>query len=119
MAWKFSDSKPIYIQVADILTMDIIRGAYSLGQRFPSVRDLASAANINPNTMQRALSELEEKNILVSQGTNGRLVTDDEGLIQKLKNDIINDKFFSFYKEVRGMGLSKTDIINYINSLEE
>ncbi len=118
MAWKFSADKPIYIQVSDILTMDILRGVYSLGSRFPSVRDIAAAANINPNTAQRALSDLEDKKLLITNGTSGRVVTDDKLLLDKLQTDMISSEVNEFYKKMLLMGVSKEKLIKIINEME-
>ncbi len=118
MAWKFSADKPIYIQVFEILMLDILKGVYPLGSRFPSVRDIAAAANINPNTAQRALCELEDKKLVITNGTSGRIVTTDSGLIKSLSDSIIDTEVNEFYKKMLSMGVSKEKLINLINERE-
>lgn len=81
MQWKFSGEKPVYQQIMELLRGAILAGEYGPGSRVAPVRDLAMAANVNPNTMQRALMELEREGILVSCGTMGRFVTDDRFII--------------------------------------
>ncbi len=119
MAWKFSSDKPIYLQVSDILALDILKGVYPAGSRFPSVRDIAAAANINPNTAQRALTELESKNLIITHGTSGRIVTTDTELLNTKKEDIISSEVKSFYQKMRAMGVSKQNLIYFIKELEE
>ena len=77
MAWKFNDNAPIYLQIVNTLKRNIASGAYPPGSRLPSVRDLALEAGVNPNTMQRALSELERSGLVNSQRTAGRFITED------------------------------------------
>ena len=76
MQWNLSDNRPIYLQLMDTITLAITSGALPAGSRLPSVRELAAQAGVNPNTMQRALSELERSGLLYSQRTAGRFVTD-------------------------------------------
>ena len=78
MSWKFTGEKPVYQQIMDHIRGDIIRGKLPAGARIPAVRELAMIANVNPNTMQRALTELDKEGILVCCGTLGRFVSDDE-----------------------------------------
>ncbi len=119
MAWKFIADKPIYLQVADIIMLDILRGVYPLGSRFPSVRDIAAAANINPNTAQRALGELEEKKLVITNGTSGRIVTTNIETIELLQNDLIKQEVKEFYQRMNLIGVSKQELIKIINKLEE
>ena len=76
MAWELSDDRPIYLQLMEHIQGDILSGVYPLGGKLPSVRDLAACASVNPNTMQKALSELERSGLLYSQRTSGRFVTE-------------------------------------------
>ncbi len=119
MAWKFTSDRPIYLQVTDIIMLDILRGVYPLGSRFPSVRDIAAAANINPNTAQRALGELEEKKLVITNGTSGRIVTTDNEIIEHLRNALVEQEVKEFYKRMRFIGIKKEELIQIINKLEE
>lgn len=81
MQWKFTGDKPVYQQIMEHLRCAVLTGGYQPGARIEPVRELAMMANVNPNTMQRALSELEREGILVGCGTLGRFVTSDEDIL--------------------------------------
>ena len=87
MEWNFKNGIPIYSQIIDEMTMRIASGAYAPGDKLLSVRDMATEAGVNPNTMQRALSELERLGLVHTERTSGRFVTQDEELIMKLKKE--------------------------------
>ena len=79
MKWDFSSDAPIYAQLILQIKVGIVSGAFPPGERLPSVRDLATEAGVNPNTMQRALTELERDGLVYSQRTAGRFVTESGG----------------------------------------
>ena len=81
MAWELNGERPIYLQLVEQIRLRIISGRYAPGERLPSVRDLAAEAAVNPNTMQRALVELESCGLVITQGTMGRIVTDSNEII--------------------------------------
>ena len=83
MAWVLEDGRPIYAQLVERLQVQIVSGAYPPGGKLPSVRELAAVAEVNPNTMQKAFAELEKSGLIITQGTNGRVVTEDERLIPR------------------------------------
>ena len=85
MNWEFDSSRPIYTQLCDLLLGKILSGIYQSGEKLPSVRELAAEAGVNPNTVQRALSELERQGYVYTLRTNGRFVTSDEALLQEGK----------------------------------
>ena len=85
MPWNLNSSRPIFIQLIEIIQIDIISGKYAPGGKLPSVRDLAAEAAVNPNTMQKALSELERSGLVFSQRTSGRFITEDTKMIEELK----------------------------------
>ncbi len=85
MSWKFTGEKPVYQQIMDHIRADIIRGKLAAGARIPAVRELAMIANVNPNTMQRALTELEKEGILICCGTLGRFVSDDQLVLDQTR----------------------------------
>lgn len=88
MAWELNSNQPIYSQIISKVTLDIISGVYKPGDRLPSVRDLAADAAVNPNTMQKALSELERTGLVSSNRTSGRFITDDVSMIDDLKRQM-------------------------------
>ena len=105
MSFEFDNNKPIYLQLVDIIKLKIISKELKPGSKLSSVRDMAQEFGVNPNTMQRALSELERENLLYSQRTSGRFVTDNEesSIIGKVSGspytvaDELNTKFFTLY----------------------
>ena len=91
MNWKFSGDRPVYQQIISLIRGAILRGELPSGGKVPSVRDLAAEAQVNPNTMQRALTELEREGLLVSGGTSGRTVTQDTGILTALREDTLGE----------------------------
>lgn len=91
MAWEFKDDRPIYTQLLEQIQRMIISGKYKPGDRLPTVRDLAAEAAVNPNTVQRALTELERIGLVYSQRTSGRMITDDESKIAEIKEKMAED----------------------------
>lgn len=113
MAWQFHNDRPIYTQLLEQIRMRIISGTYPLGSKLPSVRDLASTAAVNPNTMQKALSELERSGLIYSQRTSGRYVTENADMIQTLKKDIAKEKIKEFFTLMNQLGfeISETALL--------
>ncbi len=110
MPWDISSEKSVYLQLVDIIKQKIMSGEYQPGQRLASVRELAADAAVNPNTMQRALSELEREGLLYTQRTSGRFVSEDAGLIAGLRVSGAEQKAREFYQEMIQSGLSAEEI---------
>lgn len=104
MAWNLKDDRPIYSQLVEQVALRIIRGVYPAGQKLPSVRELAADAAVNPNTMQRALTELERGGLIYTQRTSGRYITDSSELIEKAKSDLARSEVSSFLENMRALG---------------
>ena len=117
MAWKFDDDRPIYTQLLEQIEMKIICGEYPPGSKMPSVRELASQAAVNPNTMQRALQELERNGLVETQRTAGRIVTENRQIIQNAKNIIAREKTVNYVRTMSNLGISKAEIIGYIDEI--
>ena len=117
MTFDFDNNIPIYLQLVEQLKKDIISGKLSAGERLPSVRDLALQLKVNPNTVQKALAELEDVGLVFTERTNGKFVTEDITLIEKCKQeyaDIITQKYI---KTMKNIGLNKNEVLLLINSL--
>lgn len=117
MNFVFDNNIPIYIQLVEQLKISIISGNILPGERLPSVRELALLTKVNPNTMQKALVELEELNLIYTERTNGKYVTEDKSLIQKYKEEYakeLADKYFSSMKDI---GFNKEETIEYLKTL--
>ncbi|MCR5691842.1 MAG: GntR family transcriptional regulator [Eubacterium sp.] len=116
MAWKLDSSKPIYIQLIEVLEGRIVSGDYQPGQKIPSVRELAGEAGVNPNTMQKALVELESKGMIVTNRTSGRYVTENTKVLDSLKNSNADEFVEEFIKGMKGLGFSEKDIREIVDS---
>ena len=110
MAWILDDTRPIYLQIEDLIKTNIIAGVYQPGQKLPSVRDLAAEASVNPNTMQKALTELERSGLVYTQRTSGRFITEDISKMTELKEQLAREQIQLFLKDMEQLGLSRDDI---------
>lgn len=117
MSWEFQTDRPIYLQIAEQFVAGILSGEYPAGSRLGSVRDLAASAAVNPNTMQKALAELERMGLLHSNRTSGRFITDDESVIRKLRENLAQEKVTLFLSQMYQMGFQKEDLIQFISEL--
>ena len=111
MAWQFNSNRPIYQQIVDEIELRILNGTYEMGMRLPSVRDLAVLAAVNPNTMQRALAELEEMGLVTTQRNTGRTVTTDETAVSRardIKADLLAE---TFMMQMQALGLSRKEVL--------
>jgi len=116
MAWKFTSDAPIYLQIMDEIKLRIAQGRLKPGDKVPAVRDLALKAGVNPNTMQKALSELEREGVLYSQRTSGRFVSDQSEANANLKNNIASKHIEAYINGMRDLGLSNDEIIDAIKN---
>lgn len=112
--WNFSNDKPVYLQIIDELYLRISSGTYKPGERIPSVRDLAEEARVNPNTMQKALAEVEREGYIISLRTSGKYLTDDINLIEALKNNRAENVICTFTAEMKKMGISMSEAIKML-----
>lgn len=110
MPWNLDSSRPIYLQIIEQVQMDIITGRYQPGDKLPSVRDLAQEAAVNPNTMQKALSELERSGLIYSQRTSGRFITEDKELIHQMKKELAAAEVSAFVAHMKQLGITPEEI---------
>lgn len=118
MNFNFDNNLPIYIQLVDQVKMEIISGKLSPGERLLSVRELALKAKVNPNTMQKALTELERRNLIYTERTNGKYVTIDNNLIKKYKEEYAQNLANHYFSSMENIGFSKSETIKYLQELE-
>ncbi len=107
MAWKFTEDRPIWIQLTEQLTLRIVSGVYAPGAAVPAVRTLAAEAGVNPNTMQRALSELENRALVETRRTAGRTVTEELTLIQQVRHELARGRIQEFLTSMRALGYTE------------
>lgn len=119
MSWELNSERPIYAQIIEKVMLDIISGHYKPGEKLPSVRDLASEAAVNPNTMQKALSELERSGLVYSQRTSGRFITEDRAMIENAKKELAHTQIQEFMKKMSQLGLNREETILLIQNSKE
>lgn len=118
MSWILNADRPIYIQIVDKLSSDIASGIYNPGDKLPSVRDFAIEAAVNPNTMQKALSELERMGLVYSKRTSGRFITEDTELIAKHRRRLAEKEIEHFLVKMNRLGFNKEQTIQQILSYQ-
>ena len=111
MPWELDSDRPIYAQIVDRLKHEIVSGFYPPGSRLPSVRDLAAQAQVNPNTMQRALAEMEREGLMFTNRTSGRYVTEDREMIGKVREQIAGERITEFLSGMSQLGFTEQDIV--------
>lgn len=104
MEWIFDGDSPIYLQIMEQLKAQIASGTLSPGDKIPPVRELALEAGVNPNTMQKALSELEREGILYSKRTAGRFVADNPGKMMSMQQEMVQAQLDSFVNSMNRLG---------------
>ncbi|MGN1181309.1 MAG: GntR family transcriptional regulator [Suilimivivens sp.] len=114
MAWNLDSDRPIYAQILERIQMQIVAGVYQPGEKIPSVRELAADAGVNPNTMQKALAELERSGLVITLRTSGRVVTEDLNMIKETRNQLAREQIDDFVKRMKALGFEKKDIIDLL-----
>jgi GntR family transcriptional regulator len=113
----FNNETPIYLQLVEKLKMQIVSGELKQGQRIPSVRDLALVARVNPNTMQKALAELESQGLVYTERTNGKFVTQNQKLIHQTKKELAKEKVQKYLDDMKNIGITYEQARNYLQEL--
>ena len=111
MEWKFRSDQPIYSQLVEQIKLGIVSGNFQPGERLASVRDMAAEAGVNPNTMQRALQELERDGMVYSQRTAGRFVTEDMRVIEFAKKQFAEEQIRGFLEAMGKLGYERAEIL--------
>lgn len=119
MKWIIKTDRPVYIQLMEQIQQKVLCGEYPLGSRLPSVRDLASEAEVNPNTMQKALMELERTGLVYAKRTSGRFITEDEGLVMDIRETLAQTKMTEFIHEMEQLGFTVEEICRILQKIEK
>ncbi len=114
MPWELNSDRPIYAQLVEQMELRILTGIYPPGSRLPSVRDIAQEAAVNPNTMQRALAQLEEAGLLVTHRTSGRSVTEDANMITQARERLAKEQIELFLENMRKLGFEPRDTLTLV-----
>lgn len=117
MRFEFDNNIPIYIQLVEQLKIYIISGKIKSGDRLPSVRELALQTKVNPNTMQKALVELEELSLIYTERTNGKFVTTNQSLIDKYKKEYADELSNKYFSSMESIGFNKPEAVEYLKEL--
>ena len=107
MDFELQSSRPIWLQLAEQLGRRIVTGAYPPGSRFPTVRDLAAEAGVNPNTMQRALGQLESEGLVITNRTAGRTVTEDVAVLDMTRERLAAELREKYFSDMKALGYSR------------
>ena len=119
MPWELDENLPIYLQLTDELEKRMMNGTYPPGCKLPAVRELAAEAGVNPNTMQRALAQLESSGLIYTQRTSGRFLTNDREKIARLRQAAAQNRIREFLRNMRELGIGKEEACQLINAQEE
>ena len=117
MEYIFDNERPIYIQLVEMIRINIVSGKYQKGQKLPSVRELALMMKVNPNTMQKALVELGNEKLIYTERTNGKYVTEDEELIEKTKKELAQEKVNNYLRSMENIGINYELAVRYLQEL--
>lgn len=115
MVWTFRGDQPIYAQLVEQIKLGIVSGEFSPGERLVSVRDMAADAGVNPNTLQRALQELEREGLVYSQRTSGRFVTEDAEAIGRVRAALAAGRLRDFLAAMEKLGYTGPALLDFIN----
>lgn len=119
MNWKFTGDRPVYQQIMALIRGAVLRGELPPGGKIPSVRDLAAQAQVNPNTMQRAMTELEREGLLISGGTSGRTVTENPEVLEKMREMILEELARECAEKFMVFGITPTQAAQLLLNLEK
>ena len=119
MEWKFRSDLPIYSQLVEQIKLAIVSGGLLPGERLQSVRDMAAEAGVNPNTMQRALQELERDGMVYAQRTAGRFVTEDMRVIERAKKRFAEEQIQGFLAAMKKLGYRREEIFRLLEEEKE
>lgn len=119
MDWKFEMDRPIYVQLKERIKRLIVSGAYPPGGKLPAVRDMAEETSVNPNTLQRALSELEREGLVYAQRTAGRFVTEDAEMIKKARDELARSQIETFFGGMAALGYGRDEALELIGAEQE
>lgn len=116
MSWNFDNDRPIYAQLLERVQMMIVSGHYKPGDKLPSVREFAATANVNPNTVQKAFTELERSGLITTQRTTGRSVTEDTEMIKNAQKELAYSQITQFIQKMKELGFSAEEISSLVNA---
>lgn len=117
MIWNLDSERPVYLQLIEQIQAGIISGHFKPGDKLPSVRDLAAEASVNPNTMQKALAELERTGLIYTNRTSGRFINSDESMIKKLKGLSAEEIVLDFLNRMEQLGYDSGETLTFLTEM--
>ena len=117
MDYIFYNDRPIYIQLLEYMKIYLISGVFKCGDKLPSVREFATTFKVNPNTMQKALVELENEGLVYTERTNGKFVTTEQELIEKVKKELAKEKVNHYLQDMKNIGITYEESIQYLHEI--
>lgn len=117
MDYIFDNERPIYIQLVEKIRMGIVSGVLKPGDKLQSVREFALTTKVNPNTMQKALAELEDEGLIYTERTNGKFVTENKELIEKVKLELAKEKVNNYLNAMNDIGITYDEAVKYLKEL--
>ena len=109
MDFKIQSSRPIWQQLTEQLRQRIVTVVYPPGSRFPAVREMASEAGVNPNTMQRAMSQLETDELVITNRTLGRTVTDKTEVLEEMRKRMARERTEEYFGDMMALGYDRAE----------
>lgn len=119
MQWEFDSQRPIYIQIMEQFKLRILSGEYPPGSRAPTVRELADRAKVNPNTMQKAYTELEREGMVYTQRTSGRYITNDQILLSAMRGEMAKSIISGFLEQMTQLGFTLPEMVSQLENYEK
>lgn len=119
MPYEFDSARPIYSQLGEVITRQIISGGFAPGQKLPGVRELAMQYGVNPNTVQRTMTELERQGLVYSERTAGRFVSQDEALIAQTRRNIAKSYAAAFLSQMNQLGITREEAQQLLKEMYE
>ena len=114
MDWIIDKDRPICPQICEQLCLKIAGGKFAPQEKILSVREIAVAAGVNPNTVQRSLEELERKGILYSVRGSGWFVGEDIALAREVLAEILAKKTADYFAAMEALGLDAAAVKEYV-----
>ena len=118
MNWNITAGRPVYVQLVEQLELALVAGEFPPGSRIPPVRELAADAGVNPNTMQRALAQLEAEGLVYTERTTGRFVTEDTALLEQLRDETARAMTAEYLEKMRGIGYGPAEAAKLVTGWE-
>ena len=116
MKWEFKSGIPIYLQIITAMKIKIASGELLPGSQIKPVRELAMEAGVNPNTMQRALTQLEQEGLLFTMRTSGRFVTENEKVLRAMRRNLSEQYVGELFETLESLGMNRDEIIDAVSS---